>query len=103
MIRLIVLAVALSGCAASNGNRSEACGFVRDAVACERAQANARSIANVKLGQSVSDVLSIMGGPDRRDAKADTESWVYRTHYRERVYSTIHFKGGVVSEIRSGR
>ena len=98
----MVLALTLSGCAASNGPR-EGCNFVRDAVTCERAQASAQSVANVKIGQSVSDVMTIMGAPDRRDARADTESWVYRTHYRDRIYTTIHFKGGAVSEIRSGR
>ncbi|MGH8725809.1 MAG: hypothetical protein ACREU1_13195 [Burkholderiales bacterium] len=106
MVRIILLAIALGGCGASSSYRSDGpCrGFHRDPAGCERAHANAQAIGQVKLGLSTAEVLAIMGGgPERKDARADVESWTYRTDYRNRIYTTIHFQGGVVTEIKSGR
>ena len=105
VIRIILLALAIGGCSASSSYRSDgSCrGFHRDPAGCERASANAQTIGNVKLGQSTSEVLAIMGGPERKDARVGMESWVYRTDYRNRIYTTVHFTDGIVTEIKSGR
>jgi hypothetical protein len=105
MIRVILLAMAVGGCGASSSYRSDGpCrGFHRDPAGCERAFGNAQLIGKVKLGQSISEVRSIMGDPDRKNASANMESWIYRTDYRNRISTTLEFKDGVVTEIKSGR
>jgi hypothetical protein len=101
---VLFVSIVIAGCGVSGHYRDEGpCrGFHKDQDACERAYANSQVIGKVQIGQSKSDVLAVMGkGPERRDATAESESWSYLTQYMGRVTTTITFKNGIVTEIRS--
>jgi hypothetical protein len=100
----ILLSLIVAGCGVSGHYRSEGpCkGFHKDQNACERAHANSQAMPKVKLGQSTEQVQAIMGaGFDRREATADCETWSYLTNYMGRVTTTIIFRKGVVTDIRT--
>jgi hypothetical protein len=98
-------ALVLGACGVSGHYRGQGpCrGFHKDQQACERAHANSLGMAKVQIGQTTAEVAALMGGgPDRRDATADCETWSYLTHYQARTTTTVIFRKGLVSEIRSG-
>jgi hypothetical protein len=94
--------IVVSGCAVSGNYRSEGpCeGFHADPAACERAYANSLVAGRVQIGQTLSEVRTIMGrDPERREATADSESWSYLTDYSNQLLTVVVFKQGVVAEI----
>lgn len=83
--------------------RSGPCeGWHTDSAGCVRAHEKAQAIAKVKLGQSLAEVRTIMGEPERRDLSATRERWGYLTDYEAGLLSIVVFTGGVVTEIKQG-
>ena len=93
----------ISGCSVTGKYRdSGPCeGFHTDPAACERAHANSLVAGKIQLGQTTSEVRTIMGrDPERREATTESESWSYLTDYSTQSLTVIVFKKGVVSEIK---
>jgi hypothetical protein len=102
-IGFVVGILVISGCAVSGKYRSEGpCqGFHSDPAACERAYGNSLVAGKIQLGQTPSEVRTIMGrDPERREAKGESDSWSYLTDYTNQVLTVIVFKQGVVAEIK---
>ena len=104
-VRTIFIASALiaSGCSVSGKYRGDGpCqGFHKDPQACERAHENSQVAGKVQIGQSPSEVRSVMGrDPERREAKAGSEVWSYLTDYTNDILMVIYFSNGAVVEIK---
>ncbi len=82
------------------------CVFV-PGVMWNRAEANRRSINEVRVGQTLAEVRVIMKkDPEKREVRARfdgkvVEFWSYVTDYGRRLDSTITFIDGHVQEIRA--
>lgn len=73
---------------------------MRSHAECRNAFINSVYIANVRIGQTQDEVQSIMRkGPQQREATEDSESWLYHTDYRNRLWTRILFKKGRVVEV----
>jgi hypothetical protein len=100
---LLACSLLLGSCGVTGHYESEGpCkGFRKDQQACQRADQNSRVIGQVKLGQTTSEVRSIMGkDPERRQAQGNVETWWYLTEYATMRYAVITFKDDRVSELR---
>jgi len=82
------------------------CVFV-PSVMWNRAEANRRSINEVRVGQTLAEVRAIMKkDPEKREVRSRfdgkvVEFWSYVTDYGRRLDSTITFIDGHVQEIRT--
>src|SRR5258707_14200857 len=82
------------------------CVFV-PSVMWSRAEANRRSINEVRVGQTLAEVRAIMKkDPEKREVRARfdgkvVEFWSYVTDYGRKLDSTITFIDGHVQEIRT--
>jgi hypothetical protein len=92
---LILLLVSSSGCV-----------FV-PSVMWNRAEENRRSINEVRVGQTLAQVRTLMKkDPEKREVRSRfdgkvVEFWSYVTDYGRRLDSTITFIDGQVQEIRT--
>ena len=74
---------------------------MRSRVECENAFINSVNIEQVQIGQTPDEVRAAMRKPaDRREASEETETWLYHTDYRNRLWTAIVFKQGRVTEIK---
>jgi outer membrane protein assembly factor BamE (lipoprotein component of BamABCDE complex) len=99
----LAVTLLLGACGISGHYQSEGpCkGFHKDQQACQRAAENASVIGKVKLGQTTEEVSQVMGrGPERREARGETETWWYLTDYMARRSTIIVFKNDRVIEIK---
>jgi hypothetical protein len=70
-------------------------------VECRTAFINAVHLADVRIGQTQDEVRKIMQkGPEQREGTADSETWLYHTDYRNRIWTRLVFKQGRVAEIK---
>lgn len=68
---------------------------------CRGAFINSVFMGDVRIGQTQDEVRSIMRkGPEQREAAEDSESWLYHTDYRNRMWTRLVFKQGRVVEIK---
>ena len=72
----------------------------------ERAAANRQHVAQLQIGQSTDEVRSIMGPPERRNARLrydgkTVEEWSYFTDAALKRDTTLTFLDGKVVEIRT--
>ena len=76
-------------------------------VMWNRAEENRRHLNDVRIGQTSSEVRSIMNkDPEKREVRArfdgkTVEFWSYTSDYSRRLDSTITFIDGKVQEIRT--
>jgi hypothetical protein len=76
-------------------------------VMWNRGEENRRHINDVRVGQTLADVRTIMSkAPEKREVRArfdgkTVEFWSYVTDYGRRLDSTITFVDGRVQEIRT--
>jgi len=112
-ITLGVAVVALAGCAASMTPRLPAGRMTvpTDVVApcspdrrgsqqCADALVNSAVISQIHLGQSQTEVRTIMGhAAERREVGAFTESWGYLTSYNNQMMTWITFTDRSVSSL----
>lgn len=65
---------------------------------------NQARIDQIALGQSIEEVRSILGAPQRRDAvrtsRGDEEIWGYLTDYHHSLMKSVQFIDGKVVQIR---
>jgi len=73
---------------------------MRSHTECRNAFINSVHIADLRIGQTQDQVQSIMQkGPQQREAAGESETWLYHTDYRNRLWTRIVFKQGRVVEI----
>jgi hypothetical protein len=102
----LVSAVVVAGCrsreeALERADNPCAVRYIRSRGECENAFVNSINVENLKLGQTTDEVRVAMGkAAERRELTADSESWIYHTDYRNRLWTAIIFKQGRVAEIR---
>ena len=76
-------------------------------VMWRRAEENERHINQIRVGQTLAEVRTIMGkDPERREARArfdgkTVEMWNYVTDYARKLDTTIIFVDGRVEELRA--
>ena len=92
----------------ADGSINPCHGYKTDAQTCGNAVYNATRIGGVKIGQSVSEVRSIMGrDPELRSVRTqdghNLETWSYRTDYQNRVTTKIDFLDSKVVGIEQDR
>lgn len=74
---------------------------MRSHAECRAAFMNSVYIADIRIGQTLDEVRSIMrNGPQQREATEDSESWLFHTDYRNRLWTRVVFKKGRVVEIK---
>jgi hypothetical protein len=120
----LAVAVGLSGCAGvirpvrdaisppgemnADGSINPCHGYKADARACGNAAYNGARIGGVKIGQTLSEVRSIMArDPEERSVQVQNgqnlETWSYRTDYKNRITTRIDFLDSRVVGIRQDR
>jgi hypothetical protein len=112
LLAVPILALALTGCvtamnkALPPGRMSDA-GVIRpchrdhrDAQACGNAIFNQTVIAQIHMGQTLTDVRAIMRhDAERRTVEGANESWGYLTNYEDKIMTWITFTDRKVSAI----
>lgn len=112
LLAVPILAFALTGCVTAMnkvlppGRMSED-GAIRpchrdhrDAQACGNAIFNKTIIAQIRTGQTVTDVRAIMRhDAERRTVEGANESWGYLTNYEDKVMTWIVFTDGKVTSV----
>jgi hypothetical protein len=74
---------------------------MRSHAECRNAFINAVRMGDVRIGQTQDEVQSVMRkGPEQREAAGDSETWLYHTDYRNRLWTRVVFRQGRVAEIR---
>jgi hypothetical protein len=74
---------------------------MRSHAECRNAFINSVHMGDVRIGQTQDEVRSTMRkGPEQREATEDSESWLYHTDYRNRLWTRLTFKQGRVAEIK---
>jgi hypothetical protein len=74
---------------------------MRSHAECRNAFINSVRMGDVRIGQTQDEVQSVMRkGPEQREAAGDSETWLYHTDYRNRLWTRVVFKQGRVAEIR---
>lgn len=106
---VLAISVLLGGCRSrtpedallSRGDNPCTASHMRSHAECRNAFINSIYIENVKVGQTQDEVRGVMRkAPERREASEGTETWVYHTDYRYRLWTAIVFRGGRVTEIK---
>jgi hypothetical protein len=74
---------------------------MRSHAECRNAFINSVHMGDVRIGQTQDEVQAIMRkGPEQREAGPDSESWLYHTNYRNRLWTRLVFRQGRVAEIK---